>query len=76
MEETGYPDFENHKKTHEALGRRVDQFRFDFEGAPATFDYDALMEFMSTWLRLHILKVDMEFAAYLKKHRAEKRAEA
>ena len=76
MQETGYPDLEAHKKIHAALDRRVEGFRFDFEGSPGTFDYDALMEFLSIWLKQHILKVDMEFAAYLKKYRAQESEQA
>ena len=71
MEEAGYPEIENHKKIHAALGRRVDGFRVNFEGSPVAFDYDALMEFLSTWLKQHILQVDMEFATFLKQQRSK-----
>lgn len=70
MQATGYPSFEAHKKAHEALARRVAGFKKDYGRAPETFDFDALMEFLSNWLSEHILKLDMEFAAYHKKQRA------
>jgi hemerythrin-like metal-binding protein len=66
MQETGYPAFETHKKAHEALARQVAGFQEDLRRAPETFDFEALMEFLSNWLSEHILKLDMEFAAYHK----------
>lgn len=66
MQETGYPDFASHKKAHEALAKRVAKFKEDLHRAPNTFDYDALMEFLSNWLSQHIIKLDMEFATYHK----------
>lgn len=66
MRETGYPGLEEHKKAHEALARRVGEFREEFNRAPETFNYDGFMEFLSNWLSQHILRLDMEFAAFLK----------
>lgn len=66
MQETGYPEFAAHKKAHEALDKRVAELKEDLRRAPNTFDYDALMEFLSNWLSQHIINVDMEFAAYHK----------
>ena len=66
MQETGYPAFGIHKRAHEALAQRVAGFQQDLRSAPETFDFDALMEFLSNWLSEHILKLDMEFAAYHK----------
>ncbi len=67
MQATGFPAFEAHKKAHEVLRRRVREFQEDFRRAPETFDHDALMEFLSNWLSQHILKRDMEFAAFHRK---------
>ena len=64
MQDCGYPGFDDHKRVHEALARRVAGFQDDWRRAPETFDFDALMEFLSNWLSEHILKVDMQFAAY------------
>ncbi|MEL0105503.1 MAG: bacteriohemerythrin [Rhodospirillales bacterium] len=72
MEETGYPKLEEHKKIHAALDQKVDEFHNDFENSPETFDYDKLMEFLSTWLSHHILKVDMDYANYLKESHPER----
>lgn len=66
MQETGYPGFAAHKKAHEALAKRVAELKEDLRRAPNTFDYSALMEFLSNWLSQHIIKLDMEFAAYHK----------
>ncbi len=67
MQESGYPAFGAHRRTHEALDRRVAGFKEDYQRTPETFDFDALMEFLSNWLSEHILKLDMEFAAFHKK---------
>ncbi|MBC8339124.1 MAG: hemerythrin family protein [Rhodospirillales bacterium] len=71
MEETGYPELDSHKKAHEALDRRVMEFQDAFLGSPETFDFEALMDFLSNWLQQHILKLDMDFAAYHKKRQGE-----
>lgn len=67
MQETGYPELESHRKVHVALASKVGEFRADFMRSPETFDYDRLMDFLSNWLSEHIVKLDMKFAAFLKK---------
>jgi len=71
MEETGYPELESHKKAHQALDRQVADFQDAYERSPETFDYETLMEFLSNWLGQHILKLDMDFAAYHKSRQAQ-----
>ncbi len=69
MQETGYPEYAEHKKIHEALDRKVDARSLESERSPETFDCAALMEFLSNWLSQHILIIDMEFADYLKQQK-------
>ena len=66
MQDSGYPAFEDHKRAHEALTRRVAGLQEDWQRAPETIDLEALMDFLSNWLSEHILNVDMKFAAYYK----------
>lgn len=67
MKAEGYPKFEEHKEAHRDLERQVDAFQEELKRAPDTFDYAALMEFLSNWLSEHIIKLDMDFAAFRKK---------
>ena len=64
MAEKGYPKLESHKQAHAALGKRVEEFHGAFQRNPETFDFIALMDFLSTWLKQHILNLDMDFAAF------------
>ena len=66
MKAEGYPKFEEHKETHRDLERQVDAFQEELKRAPDTFDYAALMEFLSNWLSEHIIKLDMDFAEFRK----------
>ncbi len=70
MQETGYPEFDAHKKAHEALDQRVAEFKEALRRSPETFDFEGLMDFLSNWLSEHILKVDMKFAAFHKEQLA------
>ncbi len=66
MKESGYPDIEVHKQVHKALDLQVREFQSVFMTNPYSFDYDALIEFLTNWLKNHILKVDMKFAEFYK----------
>lgn len=70
MQAAGYPAFAAHKKAHEVLARRVAAFQEDLQRAPEDFDFNVLMEFLSNWLSQHILKLDMDYAAFHKKQAA------
>lgn len=66
MENSGYPGFKAHKQVHEKLSRQVNAFQHALERAPEDFQYYELMEFLSNWLKQHIVNLDMEFASYYK----------
>jgi hemerythrin len=66
MEESSYPDIQAHKQAHKALDLQVREFQSVFMTNPYSFDYDALFEFLTNWLKSHILKVDMKFAEFYK----------
>ena len=60
-----YPQYESHRKIHEALVSQVLDIQKDFEAGKATITMD-LMDFLSDWLKNHIMKTDMEYAPFLK----------
>ncbi len=64
MADIGYPDLAAHKKAHQGLEQRVKEFQSAFADNPETFDYDAFFDFLTNWLKHHILKVDMEFSDF------------
>ncbi len=59
-----YPDYENHKKIHETLIAKVVGFQNDFNTGKATVTMD-LMDFLTSWLKDHILKTDKAYAPFL-----------
>lgn len=66
FQQSDYPEYESHKKTHEELVAKVVAFQTDFDSGKATITMD-LMDFLTDWLKNHIMKTDMEYAPFLKK---------
>ena len=63
MKRMKYPDFEDHKKLHDALVVRLGELEIEFrEGKPATTV--KVMQFLSSWLLQHILEKDRDYAKY------------
>lgn len=73
MTDTEYPETEFHKKAHARLAERVDAYQRAYQDDPRAFDFDEFMEFLSNWLKQHILNLDMDFAAYFQKRKATQR---
>ncbi|MGM0417702.1 MAG: bacteriohemerythrin [Thermodesulfobacteriota bacterium] len=65
FEKYAYPKFSEHKKSHEDLVKKVVEFQKDFNSGKATVTMD-LMDFLSDWLKNHILKTDMAYVPYIK----------
>lgn len=65
MEEYGYPDFDNHKKTHRTFTRQVFAMQKVFEADNELVDLVKMVEFLRGWLIRHILQSDMEYVPYL-----------
>lgn len=63
----GYADYSRHKKIHEKLVAKVVGFQNEFNSGKATITMD-LMDFLSDWLKNHIMKTDMEYVPFLKEH--------
>ncbi len=65
MEENGYPQFEAHKKEHEAMVaevlNRVSQYESNEEQT-----IDSLLEYLKSWLINHISGTDQQYSGFLK----------
>jgi hemerythrin len=62
-----YPDYEEHKQSHDRIAHKVQQFHADFQQGKANVDMELLM-FLKEWLTTHIMDVDKRYAPHLKKH--------
>ncbi|MBF0469030.1 MAG: bacteriohemerythrin [Desulfamplus sp.] len=60
-----YPEYSEHKKIHEKLVATVVAFQKDFKSGKASLSVD-LMNFLTQWLKDHIMKCDMKYAPFLK----------
>jgi hemerythrin-like metal-binding protein len=65
FEKYSYPKFSEHKKSHEDLVKKVVEFQNDFNSGKATVTME-LMDFLSDWLKNHIMKTDMAYVPFLK----------
>lgn len=65
MKEYGFPETEEHGKLHNNFVERVRRFKEDAEKGGLFISID-VMDFLRDWLSNHILKVDMDYARYLK----------
>lgn len=63
----GYPGLEEQQQEHIALTVQVLQFRDEAQQRPQSVGED-MLAFLQEWLRHHILKTDMQYAAFLNEH--------
>ncbi len=61
----GYPDKTGHIKIHRELVNQVMEFKTQFEEGKAALTMD-LMQFLTDWLKDHIMKTDKKYSAFLK----------
>lgn len=61
----GYPEGPQHKTHHKTLVQQVSAFQAEFNAGKATVTME-LMDFLTDWLKNHILKTDMAYAPFLK----------
>lgn len=62
MQKINYPDFNSHKRIHEAILKQLGEHRSQF-GTPE-FDASRFIRFVQNWLLSHILGVDMQYAEH------------
>jgi hemerythrin-like metal-binding protein len=72
MRENGYPDYQAHKKRHEAFIEEVKKFNTEYQKVDDDLleDYSLITDvlfFLKTWLCDHILVVDKEYCPFLNK---------
>ncbi|MFC1744794.1 bacteriohemerythrin [Candidatus Riflebacteria bacterium] len=65
MQESSYELYENHKWEHESFVKKVLDFTVEFKDRKMnTFK---ILDFLSKWLKNHILLTDKKFGEFLKK---------
>jgi hemerythrin len=65
LRKAGYPQYEQHKKEHDAFTAKVLDFETTYKAGTSNVTVD-LMGFLREWLSNHILKIDKQYASYLK----------
>lgn len=60
-----YPEATHHKAAHRALVDKVVVFKTDFKRGKAGLSME-LMDFLSDWLRQHIMKTDKAYVPFFK----------
>ena len=63
MQRVDYPDLADHKREHESLMAKVNDFVIAFS-ADASFQYPKMMTFLKAWLVRHIQQSDKACAPY------------
>ena len=66
FENSDYPDTASHKQTHIDFIRKISIFKTDFEKKEALLTVD-ILQFLSSWLKEHILGTDMDYSSFLTK---------
>jgi len=68
MMSIAYPDFNSHKRIHEALLKQLGDYRKKY--GTAEFDNGRFVRFVQNWLLSHIIGVDIQYAEHSRHHRA------
>ncbi len=68
MQRSSYPEYPEHKAEHDALTRKVVQFRDDVAADRAVITIDVL-KFLNDWLIHHIGQMDKKIRDYLRHQR-------
>ena len=63
MVKYGYPDYQSHKKEHDAFTEKVLAFDNDFRAGKVALSI-SLTSFLKTWLLQHISGVDKKYSAF------------
>jgi hemerythrin-like metal-binding protein len=66
----GYAETAQHIKIHKDLVEKVVEFQKQFEEGQASVTID-LMEFLSDWLKNHIMVTDRAYAPFLKEKKTD-----
>jgi hemerythrin len=63
---TDYPDYEAHRRDHQAFAAQVEEIHLDFQTRASDALPAQVLEFLKTWLYEHSLGADQAFAEYLR----------
>ena len=66
MEEAGYDDIEAHKKIHQSMIAKIDEFMLNYD-KQGHLALQEVAEYLQTWLVEHINGTDQDYSAVLKK---------
>ena len=66
MRKLGYPKQEEHLLEHERFARRLSEFNQHFKDGTAHLTLE-ILSFLRGWLLNHILKIDAEYASFIRK---------
>lgn len=64
MRESGYPDFESHKREHRALGHELAKFLLT-SGRDGLNDRQVLFRYLWSWFEMHTQAQDSQLVAFL-----------
>jgi len=64
LRQHGFPGHDEHKEMHDSLADKARQFRDDFRRGKESRAMDVML-FLSNWLNVHILEVDIQYASFL-----------
>ena len=67
MERSRFPGLEEHRASHQALSRRVEEFRARQETGDRAA-YCQFMYFLREWMTTHMEKEDLKYAPWLVEH--------
>ena len=60
-----YPDFEGHKKAHDAFRNKIEALAKQLSGTEGNIP-NSIMLFLKEWLTTHIMETDKKLSAFLK----------
>lgn len=67
MRQANYPDYQAHKNEHDSFAGKVKEFLINFSDGKEDLTKD-IIDFLSGWVKHHILQVDRGYIPYLKKN--------
>jgi hemerythrin len=65
MKKYNYPEYESHKKEHDALLAKVSEYYTEFQQGHTSFSFE-LLSFLDKWITNHILHTDMKYKPFFK----------